>query len=58
MENELNTGNVPAASENVTGVDTAEFLVVVTGGSRGIGCSCVHAFAKRGCHVLFSYNTT
>ncbi|CAM9547875.1 unnamed protein product [Ectocarpus fasciculatus] len=30
-------------------------LVVVTGGSKGIGRSCVESFARRGARVLFTY---
>lgn len=30
-------------------------LVVITGGSKGIGKSCVEAFAQRGARVLFTY---
>lgn len=33
----------------------SEFLVVVTGGSKGIGRSCVESFARRGARVLFTY---
>ena len=32
-----------------------ELLVVITGGSKGIGRSCVDCFARRGARVLFSF---
>lgn len=32
-----------------------DFLVVVTGGSKGIGKACVESFARRGARVLFTY---
>lgn len=40
--------NSPAAA-------AAPLLVVVTGGSKGIGRSCVESFAHRGARVLFTY---
>jgi len=35
--------------------EEAPLLVVITGGSKGIGKSCVEAFAQRGARVLFTY---
>lgn len=32
--------------------------VVITGGSRGIGAACVHAFARVGYQVVFSYQNS
>lgn len=32
-------------------------LVVITGGSKGIGKACVESFAQRGAHVLFTYRS-
>lgn len=32
-----------------------DFLVVVTGGSKGIGKACVESFARRGARILFTY---
>lgn len=39
----------------VNSPDEAPLLVVVTGGSKGIGRSCVESFARRGARVLFTY---
>ena len=38
-----------------TTAEKAPLLVVITGGSKGIGKSCVEAFARRGARVLFTY---
>lgn len=35
----------------------AHALVVVTGGSKGIGRACVESFARRGARVLFTYRS-
>ena len=32
-------------------------IAIVTGGSRGIGCSTVESFARRGVHAIFTYHT-
>ena len=31
-------------------------IVLVTGGSRGIGAAAVQAFARAGCRVILNYN--
>lgn len=41
--------------EGLGGCDRSVFLVVVTGGSKGIGRACVSSFAQRGARVLFTY---
>lgn len=48
-------GPSAASSAAVSSPDEAPLLVVVTGGSKGIGRSCVESFAKRGARVLFTY---
>lgn len=46
----------PASSAvEVNSPDKEPLLVVVTGGSKGIGRSCVESFAQRGARVLFTY---
>lgn len=42
-------------SPSCGGDEASSFLVVVTGGSKGIGKACVESFARRGARVLFSY---
>jgi 3-oxoacyl-[acyl-carrier protein] reductase len=37
-------------------LDLAGRVVLITGGSRGIGAACVRAFAQAGAHVVFSYH--
>ncbi|CAM9549379.1 unnamed protein product [Ectocarpus sp. 13 AM-2016] len=44
-----------AAAAATTGAPDDRLLVVVTGGSKGIGRSCVESFARRGARVLFTY---
>lgn len=49
---------VPAPASSAAEVSSPgepSLLVVVTGGSKGIGRSCVESFAKRGARVLFTY---
>ncbi|CAB1109105.1 unnamed protein product [Ectocarpus sp. CCAP 1310/34] len=44
-----------AAAAATTDAPDDRLLVVVTGGSKGIGRSCVESFARRGARVLFTY---
>lgn len=44
-----------SAAAEVNSPGGAPLLVVVTGGSKGIGRSCVESFARRGARVLFTY---
>ncbi|CAM9168203.1 unnamed protein product [Scytosiphon promiscuus] len=54
--NEDHVGIPPATPATERGdAEEERALVVVTGGSKGIGRSCVASFARRGARVLFTY---
>jgi len=38
-------------------IDFKNKVVLVTGGSRGIGAACVKLFADSGAQIAFTYNT-
>ena len=57
-EHPFGRGANPSPASSATAASSpggAPLLVVVTGGSKGIGRSCVESFAKRGARVLFTY---
>lgn len=51
----VDTGKCQQHNDDEHFTNSATMLVVVTGGSKGIGKACIDSFARHGARVLFSY---